>query len=329
MVISALAFLLARVPVLASTGMSALTIAIILGALFGNIGHRLATGPRAQPGLQVAQKTFLRLGVALYGLNLSLPQILQVGPAAIVADVFIVSSTILVGWWVGYRWLRMDRDMVLLTSAGSGICGAAAVVATESVLGSAPHKTSAAVGQVVLFGSLAMLVYPLLFSLFTIARAPFGVYVGSTVHEVAQVVAIGKTIGGATAENAVIVKMIRVMLLAPFLMLLSRFASSNAQSVKSVAPPPAFAIAFIVIAVVHPYLGLPDTVVVALRNLDIVLLAAAMAALGLDTTIAKLRGAGRDALVLGAILFGYLIVGGGVANWPIQRAFSSASVFSP
>jgi uncharacterized integral membrane protein (TIGR00698 family) len=156
-----------------------------------------------------------------------------------------------------------------------------------------PHKTSAAVGQVVLFGSLAMLVYPLLFSLFTVARAPFGVYVGSTVHEVAQGVAIGKAIGGATAENAVIVKMIRVMLLAPFLMLLGRFASSNAQSVKAVAPPPAFAIAFIVIAVVHPYLGLPDNVVATLRNLDIVLLAAAMAALGLDTTIAKLRAAGR------------------------------------
>ena len=160
MVISALAFLMARVPVLTALGLSALTIAIILGALFGNIGHRVVTGPRAQPGLQFAQKTFLRLGVALYGFNLSLPQILQVGPAAIVADLFIVSSTILVGWWVGYRWLRMDRDMVLLTSAGSGICGAAAVVATESVLGSAPHKTSAAVGQLVLFGSLAMLVYP-------------------------------------------------------------------------------------------------------------------------------------------------------------------------
>lgn len=120
MVISALAFLMARVPALTALGLSALTIAIILGALFGNIGHRLVTAPRAQPGLQVAQKTFLRLGVALYGLNLSLPQILQVGPAAIVADLFIVSSTILVGWWVGYRWLRMDRDMVLLASAGSG-----------------------------------------------------------------------------------------------------------------------------------------------------------------------------------------------------------------
>lgn len=319
---------MARVPALIASGLSALTIAIVLGALFGNIGHRVVSGSRAQPGLRVAQKTFLRLGVALYGLNLSLPKILQVGPAAIVADLFMVSSTILVGWWVGYRWLRMDRDMVLLASAGSGICGAAAVVATESVLGSAPHKTSAAVGQVVLFGSLAMLVYPLLFSLFTVAHAPFGVYVGSTVHEVAQVVAIGKSIGGATAENAVIVKMIRVMLLAPFLMLLGRFASSHAQSVKAVAPPPAFAIAFIIIAVVHPYLGLPDTVVAALRNLDIVLLAAAMAALGLDTTIAKLRAAGRDALVLGGILFGYLIVGGGLANWLIQRAFGAHDLFA-
>lgn len=84
MVISALAFLMARVPALTALGLSALTIAIVLGALFGNIEHRLVTGPRAQPGLQVAQKTFLRLGVALYGLNLSLPQILQVGPAAIV-----------------------------------------------------------------------------------------------------------------------------------------------------------------------------------------------------------------------------------------------------
>lgn len=100
-VISALAFLMARVPALMALGMSALTIAIVLGALFGNIGHRVVTGPRAQRGLQFAQKTLLRLGLALYGLNLSFPQILQVGPAAIVADLFIVSSTILVGWWVG------------------------------------------------------------------------------------------------------------------------------------------------------------------------------------------------------------------------------------
>jgi uncharacterized integral membrane protein (TIGR00698 family) len=325
-VISALAFLLARVPALAALGLSALTIAIVVGALLGNVAHRALANPAAQPGFQFAQKTLLRAGVALYGLNLSLQQILEVGPAAIAADLFVVTSTIFVGWWVGFRWLKMDRDTVLLASAGSGICGAAAVVATESVLGAAPHKTSAAVGQVVLFGSLAMLVYPLLFGVLGIARAPFGIYVGSTVHEVAQVVTIGKTIGGATAENAVIVKMIRVMMLAPFLIVLGRFAPRETPLAKTTWAPrlPAFAIAFIVIAIVHPYLGLPADVLASLRTLDIVLLAAAMAALGLDTTIAKLRLAGRNALILGTILFGYLVVGGGIANWLIQRAFGAA-----
>ncbi len=343
-VISALAFLLARLPAIAALGFSALTIAILVGASLGNLAHRRLASPAVQPGLHFAQKTLLRLGVALYGLNLSLQQIVEVGPAAILADLFVVSSTILVGWWVGCRWLKMDRDTVLLASAGSGICGAEAVIATESVLGAATHKTAAAVGQVVLFGSLAMLIYPLLFGVLGglgIERAAFGVYVGSTVHEVAQVVAIGKTIGGAAAENAVIVKMIRVMMLAPFLIVLGRLVARAAPcpalnaapnlalngatvAVPCAPPPPArlpgFAIAFIVIAIVHPYLGLSAGVLTALRSVDIVLLAAAMAALGLDTTIAKLRVAGRDVLVLGAILFAYLIVGGGIANWLIARA---------
>ena len=317
------AFLLARVPTLASVGLSALTLAIIIGAALGNVAHHRLAGPATLPGLHFAQKTLLRIGVALYGLNLSLTQILHVGPAAIVVDIFMVASTMLVGWWIGYRWLRMDRETVLLASSGSAICGAAAVIATESVLGAAPHKTSAAVGQVVLFGSIAMLVYPLLFGVLGVNREPFGIYVGSTVHEVAQVVAVGKTIGGVTAENAVIVKMIRVLLLAPFLIVLGRLTVRADGSATAAPAPalPAFAIWFIVIALVHPYLGLPEALIGALRTLDICLLAAAMAALGLDTTIKRLRVAGREAVLLGAILFGYLIVGGGIANLLIQRAF--------
>ena len=328
--ISVAAFLLARVPALAGAGLSALTLAIIIGATLGNVAHHRLAGPATLPGLQFAQKTLLRIGVALYGLNLSLAQIIHVGPAAIVVDVFIVASTVLVGWWVGYRWLRMDRETVLLASSGSAICGAAAVIAAESVLGAAPHKTAASVGQVVLFGSIAMLVYPLLFGVLGVDREPFGIYVGSTVHEVAQVVAIGKTIGGATAENAVIVKMIRVMLLAPFLIVLGRFVPRSQGATPARVPPPrlpAFAIWFIVIALVHPYLGIPEPALQALRTIDVYLLAAAMAALGLDTTIQKLRVAGREAIVLGAILFAYLIVGGGVANLLVQRAFGNAITF--
>ena len=316
------AFLTARVPALASAGLSALTLAIIIGAVLGNIAHHRLAGPRTLPGLHFAQKTLLRVGVALYGLNLSLAQILHVGPAAIAVDIFVVVSTLLVGWLIG-RWFGMDRETVLLTSSGSAICGAAAVVAAESVLGAAPDKTSAAVGQVVLFGSVAMLVYPLMFGFLGIEREPFGIYVGSTVHEVAQVVAVGKTIGGVTAENAVIVKMIRVMMLAPFLIVLGRFAARGDDTTATGPRPglPGFAIWFIVIALLHPYLGLPDSLVQVLRAVDIYLLAAAMAALGLDTTIKRLRVAGREAVLLGAILFVYLIVGGGIANLLIQRAF--------
>jgi uncharacterized integral membrane protein (TIGR00698 family) len=320
------AFLLAKLPALAAAGLSALTLAIILGAVLGNLAHHRLAGPATLPGLHFAQKTLLRIGVALYGLNLSLAQILHVGPAAVVVDLFIVASTVLVGWWVGHRWLRMDRDTVLLAASGSAICGAAAVIATETVIGAAPHKTSAAVGQVVLFGSVAMLVYPLLFGVLGIDREPFGIYVGSTVHEVAQVVAIGKTIGGVTAENAVIVKMIRVMLLAPFLIVLGRVVRRSDDAVTATPRPglPAFAIWFIVIALVHPYLGIPEPIMKLLRAVDIYLLAAAMAALGLDTTIQKLKVAGREAVLLGAILFGYLIIGGGIANLLIQRAFGVA-----
>jgi len=326
--IGALAFLLARRPALAALGLSALTLAILIGALLGNLGQRLLASPVAQPGLQFAQKWLLRAGVAMYGLNVSPAQILQVGPKAIVADLFVVSSTLLVGWWVGHRWLKMDRDTVLLSSAGSGICGAAAVMATESILGAAPHKSSAAVGQVVVFGSIAMIVYPLLFGVLGAARVPFGIYVGSTVHEVAQVVAIGKTIGGATAETAVIVKMIRVMMLAPFLIVLGWLVSRSSAVARAAPAPrlPGFAIAFIVIAIVNPYLGLPAWLMTALRTLDLGLLAAAMAALGLDTTIKKLRLAGRDSLVLGAVLFGYLLIIGGMANWFIQSMFTTSGL---
>ncbi|MBS0393311.1 MAG: YeiH family putative sulfate export transporter [Proteobacteria bacterium] len=321
--IAVAAFALSRVPALSSLGLSALTLAIVIGAVLGNVAHHRLAGPRTLPGLQFAQKTLLRIGVALYGLNLSLGQIIRVGPAAIVTDIFIVASTVVVGWWVGYRWLRMDRETVLLASSGSAICGAAAVVATESVLGAAPHKTSAAVGQVVLYGSIAMLLYPVLFGLLGVGREAFGIYAGSTVHEVAQVVAIGKTVGGVAAENAVIVKMIRVMLLAPFLIVLGRMTVRPDGGAVATARPslPAFAIWFIAIALVHPYLGLPDRLLALLRAIDVYLLAAAMAALGLDTTVKKLRVAGRDAVILGAILFVYLIVIGGIANLVIQHAF--------
>jgi uncharacterized membrane protein YadS len=113
-------------------------------------------------------------------------------------------------------------------------------------------------------------------------------------------------------------------MLAPFLIVLGWFVSRS-SAVTTTAPAvrlPGFAIAFIVIAIVNPYLGLPTWLIAVLRALDLGMLAAAMAALGLDTTIRKLRLAGRDSLVLGGMLFGYLVIVGGIANWFIQAMFT-------
>ncbi len=303
------------------SGMSMLTLSIIMGALIGNLAPRL-THEGTHAGVMLAQQNLLRWGVALYGLNLSLQQILQVGPAALVIDVVMVIGTLSLGWYVGVKLLHMDPQTVILTSAGSAICGAAAVVATEPVLEAPAHKTAAAVGTVVLFGSLAMIIYPLLATLHPISSFLFGTYTGSTVHEVAQVVAIGKTIGGNTADTAVIVKMIRVMLLAPFLLVAGRmFRQTSGNSSAAKAGVPVFAVMFILIALVHPYLHLPDALVSVLRQLDVYMLAMAMAALGLNTTMAKLRLAGKDALILGGLLFIWLIIGGGMVNLLVQQAF--------
>ncbi len=304
-------------------GLSLLTLAIIVGALSGNILTQFTTS-RYQPGIRMAQQNFLRWGVALYGLNLSIEQLRQVGPAALTIDVVMVVGTLTIGWLVGVRVFKMDPQTVLLTSAGSAICGAAAVVATEPVLEAPAHKTAAAVGTVVLFGSLDMLLYPVISHLFAINPRLFGIFSGSTVHEVAQVVAIGKSVGQHSADTAVIVKMIRVMLLAPFLFVAGRYFAPEKTMTRhqGIAGVPPFALMFILIAVIHPYLPIPGELIHWLKKLDVYLLAMAMAALGINTTLDKLRKSGRDALLLGFVLFLWLIIGGGLINIGIEQWYA-------
>lgn len=224
--ISVLALGLAQGAGLVRYGASSLTLAILIGAVLGNGWPALAQGAR-RAGLGLAQRNLLRAGVALYGFNLSWQQIVVVGSAGLLADVLLVASTLALGCFIGIRLLGLDRETALLTAAGSAICGAAAVVATVPVLrldeARTAEKTAVAVGTVVLFGTLAMGLYPLLYAWIGPQHLDFGRYVGSTVHEVAQVVAIGDALGPEVARGAVVVKMIRVLLLVPFLLLLGAY----------------------------------------------------------------------------------------------------------
>lgn len=316
--LSAAALLLARQLGLAHYGLSPLTLSIVLGALLGNALPQLGQGSRTA-GLHFTQKVLLRTGVALYGFNLSVQQIAQVGGTAIGVDLFMACTTLLIGWLVGCRILGLDRETVLLTAAGSAFCGAAAVVATAPVLQADARaiaaKTAPAVATVVLFGTLAMLLYPLLYAWTGAQPTGFGLYIGATVHEVAQVVAIGNMLGDEIASTAVIVKMIRVMLLVPFLLLASAMLRGKGRQAGPVSVP-WFAVMFIVFAGINSLQLLPETMVQILRQTGIACLTAAMGALGLDTTFARLRQTGTRVFILGLILFAHLVLTGGVlAYW--------------
>lgn len=318
-VLVALASLGAQRPQLSALGASPLTLAIVLGALLGNLRPALAHG-RWQPGLRFAQKILLRAGVALYGFNLDLQQIAEAGRSGLLIDVLMLCSTLAVGYFVGTRWLRMERASALLIAAGSAICGAAAIVATVSVLrleeSDSVRKAATAVATVVLFGTAAMFIYPLLFTWLGASRPLFGIFIGSTVHEVAQVVAIGNAIGGAAAHNAVIVKMIRVLMLVPFLLGLSFWLARNEPAGrKGNIAVPWFALIFVLFAALNSLFALPDTLLQVLRQAGVVSLSFAMAAFGMETTFALIRQAGLKPLLLGAILFAYLVIVGGWVNF--------------
>jgi uncharacterized integral membrane protein (TIGR00698 family) len=200
-------------------------------------------------------------------------------------------------------------------------------MATEPVLKADSSKVAVAVSTVVVFGTLAIFVYPWLYQLnehfqwLPFSQETFGIYAGSTIHEVAQVVAAGHAIGPDAENAAVIAKMIRVMMLAPFLLLLSGYISrgSAGKAEKSAITIPWFAVLFIAVAGLNSFNLLPAALVRHLITADTWMLAMAMAALGLTTHISAVRQAGMKPILLATLLFVWLLVGGGAINQLVQH----------
>ena len=164
------------------------------------------------PGIAFCGKRVLRFGIILYGFRLTFQDVVAVGLPAIVVDAIIVCGTILLGVLVG-RLLKMDHSIALLAACGSGICGAAAVLGVDGAIRPKPYKTAVAVATVVIFGTLSMFLYPILYraGIFDLPPAQMGIFAGSTIHEVAHVVGAGNAMGATVSNSAIIVKMIRVM----------------------------------------------------------------------------------------------------------------------
>lgn len=324
---------------LQANGISALTIAIVLGMFVGNTVYpRIAT--RSTNGVTFSKQALLRLGIILYGLRLTFQDIGNVGITGVVIDAIVLSSTFGLSWFLGTRVFGLDRKTAMLIGAGSSICGAAAVMAAEPVVRGRAEQVTVAVSTVVVFGTLAMFLYPVLYhfvaqhQLLDLSEKAYGIYAGSTIHEVAQVVAAGRAISTDAANTAVIAKMVRVMMLAPFLIVLSAWLSRHPEAGESHRDQPAaraggvvipwFALIFVAVAGLNSLDILPQRLVAAAIDADTFFLAMAMAALGLATHVSAIRMAGIKPLALAALLFGWLIVGGMLINVGITALTLSA-----
>ena len=306
----------AALPLIRSLGLSPLIVGIVGGMLYGNfLRGTMPVGWGV--GVNFAARRLLRIAVALYGLNISIQQIVEVGIPGLVVSVVVVIVVLLVGTIIGQRLLGLDRDTAMLTAAGSAICGAAAVLAFESTLKAAPHKSAVALASVVLFGTLSMFLYPVLYHLgwLDLSGRELGIFLGGTIHEVAQVVGAASNIDPATTEVATIVKMTRVALLVPLLLLLGLWlqrsvAPASRGAARPKLPIPWFAIGFLVLALINSAGVIAPDVLQTLRSVDIFAMTMAMTALGIETRFGQLRKAGPRVLALGFILFLLLLLGG-------------------
>lgn len=324
------AFYIAEIPFVKSLSFSPLIVGIILGMLYAN-SLRNKLPETWVPGIKFCTKQILRAGIVLYGFRLTLTQVAAVGLPAMVIDTIIVAGTIFLGVWLG-KLLKMDKDTSLMTARGSAICGAAAVLGAEPVVKCEGHKTAIAVSTVVIFGTISMFLYPILYRagmLDALGDTGVAIYTGSTLHEVAHVAGAGNAMDPTDtlgiAGTATITKMIRVMMLAPVLVIMSfalagrkKAATEGGTTQKSKITIPWFAFGFIGIICLNSllqYLFGVDSVKEiplngAIEYIDTFMLTMAMTALGTDTSMEKFKQAGAKPFLLAGLLYIWLLGGG-------------------
>lgn len=310
--------------------LSPLIVGIILGMIYAN-SLRNYIPETWVPGIKFCTKQILRTGIVLYGFRLTFQQVLAIGLPAIIIDVIVIFVTLLLGVVAG-RLMKMDEKTSLMVSTGSAICGAAAVLGAEPVVKCAPHKTAIAVSTVVIFGTLSMFLYPILYrtGVFDLSPQEMAIYAGSTLHEVAHVVGAGNAMDpdGALhlADQATITKMIRVMMLAPVLLIMSYIIArvrrarhtDVATDGKSKISVPWFAFGFLLVIALNSLLQsftfipaeVMSTGISAINSFDNFLLTMAMTALGAETSIDKFKQAGAKPFYLAGIIYLWLIFGG-------------------
>ena len=284
------------------TPLSPLIVAIVLGIAFHNT---VGTPAAFKQGVVFSMRRVLRFAIILLGLQLSLSQVVEVGGAGLAIIASTLAATFLFTVWFGRR-LGVERKLSELIAAGTSICGASAVVATNTVTRASDEDVAYAVACVTVFGSASMLLYPVLEGLLQLTPHAFGLWAGASVHEIAQVVAAAFQNGVDSGNFAMIARLSRVMLLAPMILALSCFSAGKPQtdriegSKRQSVPVPWFVLGFVVMMLFNSLDLIPHLEKAWLVQTTTFLLAIALAAMGLETDVRKLRAKGWKPLLVGA-----------------------------
>lgn len=284
--------------------LSPMILAIVIGIAVRNT---VGTPAAAQPGLAFAMRPVLRGAIVLLGLQLTLADIAELGFSSVAILAATLTATFVFTTWLGRR-LGVDPGLARLVAAGTSICGASAVVAANTATRAPDEDVAYAVACVTLFGSLAMVLYPLLPGLLHLGPRAYGLWAGASIHEIAQVLAASFQGGSEAGHVGTIAKLSRVMMLAPVVLALG-FATKPATTgprAAAPAPVPWFVLGFLALAVANSVVAIDPVTRQWIVLATTVLLATALAAMGLETDMRRLAAKGLRPLLLGAAASGFI-----------------------
>lgn len=298
--IAGAAFALRALPGMAA--LSPMILAILIGIAFHNL---LGTPVQAEAGVKFSLRRILRFAIILLGLQLTAQQVAAVGATGLAVILTTLVSTFLFTTWFGRR-LGVERKLAELIAAGTSICGASAVIATNTVTDAPDEDVAYAVACVTVFGSIAMFSYPLLLTVLRLSPHAFGLWAGSSIHEIAQVVAAAYQDGRLAGDYATIAKLSRVIMLAPVVLtlgFLARRRQAEGHSRKAAVPIPWFVLGFIALIVVNSAITIPAEPKSIVVMATTFLLSVALAAMGLETNLRKVLAKGLRPLLLALCAF--------------------------
>lgn len=299
------AWLLVDVPGLRLLG--ALALALVLGVV-----ARTVLGPRLwlAPGARFAAKRLLRLGVVLLGVRLQLDLLVAAGPTALVLACAAVLVCLAAMEPLG-RLLGVAPGLRRTLAVGTGVCGASAIAAAAPVVRADDDEAAMAVGLVSLLGAAGVVAFSLVAEPLGLGERAYALVVGATLHEVGHVLAAGAAMGPNALDLATLVKLVRVAMLAPALLLLGLLARAPVGAAKEApvgaqkgrALLPGFLVGFLLLGAARSAGVVPSAWVTPLSTSSLLLTAAAMAGIGLGVDLAGIRRAGGRALLLAVVGF--------------------------